>query len=89
MSPSVLSDISKLVVALGRGSVKAFDAIYAMFHNKVEKVARALVGSYTDKDAAKDITQSVFVKVWEKRSHIAATVKEFDSYLFRMTKMNR
>ena len=35
---------------------------------------------------AKDVVQSVFLKVWEKRTFIASNVRDFDSYLFRMTK---
>lgn len=79
-------NISKLVEALGRGSVKAFDSLYAKFHYKVERVARALLEGHAGGAVAKDIAQSVFIKLWEKRSLIAGTVKDFDSYLFRMTK---
>ncbi len=80
------NDISKLVEALGRGSVKAFDALYAEFHNKVESVAQALLKGHTGGMIAKDIAQAVFIKVWEKRSLIAGSVKDFDAYLFRITK---
>lgn len=79
-------DISKLVEALGRGSAKAFDALYAKFHNKVENLARALLEGHTGGMSAKDIAQAVFIKVWEKRTLIAASVKDFDSYLFTMTR---
>lgn len=79
-------DISKLVEALGRGSVKAFDSLYGLFHEKVEKVARAILESHAGSISARDITQAVFLRVWEKRSFIAASVKDFDSYLFTMTR---
>lgn len=34
----------------------------------------------------KDIAQNVFLNVWKKWAEIAATVKIFDAYLFRMTR---
>lgn len=71
--------------ALGKGSVEAFDALYRQFRPKVESVARAVVGD-KDRHVIKDLTQNIFLKVWEKRSYIASTVKDFDSYLFRMTR---
>lgn len=74
-----------MVKALGKGSVEAFDALYRQFRPKVESVARAVVGD-KDRHVIKDLTQNIFLKVWEKRSYIAANVKNFDSYLFRMTR---
>lgn len=79
------ANIESLVKALGKGSVEAFDKLYRMFRPKVESVARAVVGD-KDRHVIKDLTQNIFLKVWEKRSLIAATVRDFDSYLFRMTR---
>lgn len=72
-----------LVKDLGKGSVEAFDRIYRLFYRKVQRVAAAISGSDT---AGKDISQSVFLKLWEKRTLVAANVRDLDSYLFRMTK---
>ena len=83
---TIIQDVDALVRSLGKGSVEAFDSLYGMFHAKVEKVARILLAGHFEEATAKDIKQAVFLKVWEKRSLIASTVQDFDSYLFRMTK---
>lgn len=77
--------VCSLVKALGKGSVDAFDRIYKMFHRKVERVAAAIVGS-DNRSVIQDISQNIFLKVWEKRTLVSGKVKDFDSYLFRMTK---
>lgn len=78
------ANIESLVKALGKGSVEAFDKLYRLFRPKVENVAKAVLGD--NRQTIKDLTQEIFLKVWEKRSLIAATVRDFDSYLFRMTR---
>lgn len=75
--------VNELVKALGKGSVEAFDKLYRKFYRKVQRVASAIAG---DDAAGKDISQAVFLRIWEKRTFISGTVRDFDSYLFRMTK---
>ena len=77
--------ITSLVQALGKGSVEAFDTLYRMFRPKVDRVVESVVGS-GDKQTVSDLAQNIFLKVWEKRSWIAANVRDFDSYLFKMTR---
>lgn len=81
------ADIASLVQALGKGSVEAFDRLYLMFRPKVDKVVGAIVGGgVANYQIINDIAQNIFLKVWKKREQIAATVRDFDAYLFRMTR---
>ena len=81
------ADIASLVQALGKGSVEAFDCLYLRFRPKVEKVVGSIVGGgISNYQIINDISQNIFLNVWKKREQIAATVRDFDSYLFLMTK---
>lgn len=78
--------ITSLVSALGKGSVEAFDTLYRMFRPKVDRVLVSVVGGGRDSQIISDLAQNIFLKIWEKRSWIAANVRDFDSYLFKMTR---
>lgn len=78
-------DINALVKAFGKGSVRAFDRLYVLFRPKVTRVVSAMVGE-EGADLVPDICQNIFIKLWEKREIIAAGVRDFDAYLFRMTR---
>ena len=80
------NSIESLVQALGKGSVEAFDRLYRQFRPKVDRVAAAILGSSANEQLIKDLAQEIFLKVWEKRTLIAANVTNFDAYLFKMTK---
>ena len=79
------SELVSLVQALGRGSVEAFDKLYLLFRPKVDRVLGAIVGG-DNYQIINDIAQNIFLNVWRKRSQIADTVRDFNAYLFRMTK---
>lgn len=82
-----LSDVASLVQALGKGSVEAFDRLYVMFRPKVDRVVGAIVGGgVSNYQVINDIAQNIFLKVWKNRVRIAATVRDFDAYLFMMTR---
>ena len=78
-------EIASLVKALGKGSVDAFDRLYLQFRPKVERVVASIVGG-GNYQAVKDIIQNIFLNVWRKRLQIAASVRDFDAYLFMMTR---
>ena len=81
------ADISSLVQALGKGSVDAFDRLYLMFRPKVDRVVGSIVGGgVSNYQIINDIAQNIFLKVWKNRAQLAATVRDFDAYLFKMTK---
>ena len=79
--------LQALIQAMGKGSVEAFDRLYLMFRPKVERVVASIVGGgVSNYQIINDISQNIFLNVWKRRSMIADTVKDFDSYLFKMTK---
>lgn len=81
------ADTASLVQALGKGSVEAFDRLYLMFRPKVDRVIGSIVGGgVSSYQIINDIAQNIFLKVWKSRAQIAATVRDFDAYLFKMTK---
>ena len=81
------AEIAAWVQALGRGSVEAFDRLYRLFRPKVDKVVGAIVGGgISNYQVVNDIAQNIFLNVWKKRGQIAATVRDFDAYLFMMTR---
>ena len=81
------AEIATLMQALGRGSVEAFDCLYKIFRAKVDKVVGSIVGGgISNYQVVNDIAQNIFLNVWKKRVQIAATVRDFDAYLFMMTR---
>lgn len=65
-----------------KGSKEAYEHIYRQFFNEIY----AFVLKYIIcKDLAYDLTQDIFLKIWEKREQLA-DVENFRSYLYRMTK---
>lgn len=76
-----------LLIALSKGSVSAFDALYRKYAPRVEQFASFLLA---DADFSKadvdDLIQELFVKLWQKRQTIAKDVDNFNAYIFKMTK---
>lgn len=68
---------SLLVAKLKEGNKYAFEALYEKYSAKLYNTIALLV---YDKSMAKDITQSSFMTVWEKRSNLDAE-KSFPAYL--------
>ena len=60
------------------GDMQAFDKIYAVFNNKLQKFIFSLVKTETDTE---DLVQEVFVKLWENKNKLKNTAS-FDTYLF-------
>lgn len=66
-----------LVTKLKEGNKFAFEALYEKYSAKLYNTIVLLV---YDKSMAKDITQSSFLTIWEKRSNLDAE-KSFPAYL--------
>jgi RNA polymerase sigma-70 factor (ECF subfamily) len=64
------------------GDQDAFEKIYTSFHERVYFFAR---GFTKDEVAAEEITQEVFIKVWETRERLNPHLA-FRSYLYSITK---
>ena len=72
--------LDQLLAALRRGDEKAFALIYNAYVGKSFNFVYSLV---KDKEAARDIVQDTFIKVYLKRDTISK-VRSFSSYLFKM-----
>ncbi|MCF0072760.1 RNA polymerase sigma-70 factor [Dyadobacter sp. CY261] len=77
------SDSDKyLVLSASQGSQAAFVALFYRYKSKLYGYTLRLTGSEM---LAEDIVQDVFMKLWA--DHISlASIDNFDSYLFRMSK---
>lgn len=67
-----------LVKRFTSGDMKAFDCIYSIFNQKLQKFIFSLIKTETDTE---DLVQEVFVKVWENRTKLKDH-NSFDKYLF-------
>lgn len=72
----------KLLEALQKGNHKAFETIFLKYFPKVKYYINGFVKSV---DVAEELTQNVFVKVWENHDSFTITskgIKGFDSYIY-------
>jgi len=63
---------------LARGSNDAFDAVYNNYYSEVNQFVLRYVKS---PQLAEDLSQEIFIKVWESRANLAE-VRSFRSWLF-------
>ena len=68
----------ELLSGVAAGQEDAFSRLVNIYRNKVFSHALTYVKSY---EAAEEITQDIFVKVWVNR-HLLPEVKDFKNYLF-------
>lgn len=64
------------------GDERAFDTLY---HRHSTFIYRRLLMMVKDKDLAEELTQEIFIKLWDKREQIQAT-DSFKYFLLRMSK---
>lgn len=67
---------------LKQGDEKAFEVVYWKYSAWVFNFIQSLL---YDKSLAEDLTQTVFLKIWEKRTNIDPELG-FDSYLFAIAR---
>lgn len=65
-----------------KGNTKAFETLFFLYKNKVYNF---VCGTTYDKHVSEDITQNVFLAVWEHRETIE-TDKNFDAFIFRIAR---
>lgn len=65
------------VKCLIEGDEEAFLALYNKYHRKIYTTALKMIQS---EDMAKDITQNVFIKIWETRNMLNPE-KDFNAYI--------
>ena len=71
-----------LLNALNRGDIKAFDAIFVKYFPKMK---RFLCGFLDNEEEAEDLSQDIFVKLWQNRS-VLEGVDNLNAYLYRVAK---
>lgn len=67
---------------LKEGNKKAFEALYRAYNARIYSFVLSMIG---DAGVAKDITQDIFLQIWEKRLNIDLE-GNFDGYLLRYPK---
>lgn len=72
----------EILKRLSEDDQESFKYIFSSFYSKVRTFAYGFLKDY---DEADDVTQMIFIKVWEKRKLFVA-VNNFDSYLFSLSK---
>lgn len=75
-------DERSLVLSVAADDQKAFAILFEYYRNRIYTVAFTLTDS---KQAAEEIVQDVFVKVWLKRKELPA-VEKFSAWLFVMAR---
>ncbi len=76
------SNDTELIDRMKNDSREAFFILYQQYQPVVENFALSLL---KDSDTAKEITQNLFIKIWDRRK-LLGNVDSFQSYLFKMTK---
>jgi len=74
--------MTSLLQRLIDGEERAFEEVYRLHHSKVYLFTLKFV---KDQHFALDITQQVFIRLWEKRSSLLLT-KSFDGQIFMVTR---
>ncbi|MGM9508858.1 RNA polymerase sigma factor [Larkinella sp. GY13] len=72
----------KWIEDLRSGDRIAFEHIYYQFESKLFQFALKFTGN---RDEAEEVVQEVFVRLWERR-HFIDPSRNFDGYLFRITR---
>jgi len=75
-------DLYILINRLKEGDHNAFMEVYDLYYDKLNIFINRYVHS---KNVSEDLTQDVFVKLWEKRNFLDKVVN-FNSYIYRIAK---
>jgi RNA polymerase sigma-70 factor (ECF subfamily) len=82
MPPTEKHIDESILLRLKNGDEKAFDMIFWKFNPMIYNFVNSIL---FNKSLAEDITQQVFLKIWEKRATINVE-KSFSSYLFTIAR---
>lgn len=81
-SMKIIGMEQEILLKLTKGDHQAFKEIFRSYYLKVRMY---LLGFLKDEDEAEELTQVIFIKLWDKRE-IFLTVQNFDLYLFKLVK---
>jgi RNA polymerase sigma-70 factor (ECF subfamily) len=73
---------SALLTALANDDEQAFAALYHKYH---QKLFYFVLNFTQSQQAAEDVLQEVFVKIWSERKQLTA-ITNFNAWIFRVTK---
>lgn len=73
---------SEILRGLKEGRITSFESIYQYYSGRVYNFINSIVN---DRVLSKDLTQDVFVQIWDKRSGIQCD-GNFDSYIFTIAR---
>ena len=76
----MISSEESYLKRLQRGSYEAFDYFYLSYSPMVERFLRAAT---KDRQAADDLSQDIFLKIWTNRAGLGR-IRSFKAYLFTM-----
>lgn len=76
------SPLKQQLLLLREGDRNAFEVVYRAYNARVYNFVLSMVG---DAGVAKDITQDIFLKIWEKRLNIDAE-DNFEGYIFKVSR---
>lgn len=68
-----------IIENLKKGNHKAYESIFMAYFPKVKYYINGFVKSI---DIAEELTQNVFLKIWENHESLVISVKGFNSYVF-------
>lgn len=68
-----------IIEDLRNGNHKAYESIFMTYFPKVKYYINGFVKSI---DVAEELTQNVFLKIWENHESLEISVKSFNSYVF-------
>lgn len=74
---------SKVVKRLSEGDQTAFRMLFEHYYPRVYEFVRRIVKSDT---LAEDVTQDIFVKIWERREMFGVEVHSFGKYIYVMSR---
>lgn len=69
----------RIIRSLKGGNHKSYESIFIAYYPKVKYY---IIGFVKSDDIAEELTQNVFLKIWESRQSLVVSIKGFESYLF-------
>ena len=70
------------MIALSKGSVRAFDALFRLYYPRVKTFLYSMTD---DSEVAEDLAQDTFVRLWISRASLEK-VKNLNAYVYQSTK---
>ena len=74
---------SQIIKRLSDGDQGAFRVVFEHYYPRVSEFVRRIV---KDDNLAEDITQDIFVKIWERREIFGVEVQAFGKYIYVMSR---